>query len=206
MKNIVIKSILILALLFSFNNSYSQIGLQFNYIKPSGAMAYYFKPTFGMEIFSKLDDEDDNFVFGASLGFYSLKTRLDTFKTYAIKVENGVPSIHPGYEIYYDYFVMELGINSEYKFLLSKFTPLVGLGINANLYSFNYKQEIETFISEDAVGEGSFYLAITPIVGVRYELNSNWVVSAGFGKNIGIISKAELFSYWKSFANISYNF
>lgn len=198
--------IIILILLFAFNKSYSQFGVQFSYIKPTSTMGYYFKPTLGAEIFYKFNEEDNKFVLGVSLGFYPLNTRLDTFTNYTVKISNGSNSLIPGYKIYSKYYVVSFGLTSEYKFLLTKLTPLVGLDLNANINSYDYKEKIETLLDKESYNENSFDIAIIPRLGVRYEININWVISAGIGKSIGIVSEAGSLSYWKTYTNIIYFF
>ncbi|MFA6923378.1 MAG: hypothetical protein WC223_03900 [Bacteroidales bacterium] len=203
MKKKTIQIIFITTLSFYYNNASSQIGLQLSYIKPSGLYGYYFKPSLGTELFYKFHDYEEKFNMGLSLGFYKPKPRLDTFPDYNIQYSNGTYTLLPGYMIYKNYFFISIGIISEYKFLDTKLTPLVGLDVNVNMHNFDYENYIETAKDIGYSGE-QVEIAIVPRIGIKYELEKTWVFSAGIGKSMGYVSNNSKQSYWKPYISVCY--
>lgn len=100
---------------------------------------------------------------------------MDTIPIYGI-VSGYTTELLPGYQVIPVYISIPLGINTEYKILDKKFSPVIGLSV---LMHF------------DAYIE-------------HYEINDKKHLYFGLGKSMSIDTNTNLHSYWKIYLNLRF--
>lgn len=181
----------------------AQYGATYNYIKPSGSLGYYFKPASGVELNGIIGDIDEQFNMNTHLGYYSLSPTQSIFSTYARQYggSNGL-SFLPGYESWYSYQVISLGMGATYKFFDKKISPFAGLDLSVLLASYHRSYYIQTLISSDEQ-ENNTTIAIRPKIGVSIEVSDAIRVQAGIAQSIGkTYEVSETQVYWQPFISV----
>ena len=181
----------------------AQYGATYNYIKPSGSLGYYFKPASGVELNGIIGDIDEQFNVNTHFGYYSLSPTQSIFSTYARQYggSNGL-SFLPGYESWYSYQVISLGMGATYKFFDKKISPFAGLDLSFLLASYHRSYYIQTLISSDEQ-DNNTTIAIRPKIGVSIEVSDAIRVQAGIAQSIGkTYEVSETQVYWQPFISV----
>jgi len=181
----------------------AQYGATYNYIKPTGSLGYYFKPASGVELNGIVGDIDEQFNINTHLGYYSLSPTQSVFSTYARQYggSNGL-SFLPGYESWYSYQVISLGMGATYKFFDKKISPFAGLDLSILLASYHRSYYIQTLISSDEQ-DNNTTIAIRPKLGVSAEVSDVIRVQAGIAQSIGkTFEVSETQVYWQPFISV----
>jgi len=180
-----------------------RIGFQFSYIKPAGDLKYFFKPTVGIELFYRFcDPVDDRLQLSVALGYYRQKATMDSFPVYSISGS----TLHPGREVWSEYYVVPVGVNSEYNLLDASLSPIVGLDCYFYLASYTHYSDAVAYRSVYESGATSVTIAVVPKVGMLYQTGM-WMLGAGVGKSYGYTFKADgNHRYWKPYFNATYFF
>lgn len=180
-----------------------RIGFQLSYIKPAGDLKYFFKPTVGFELFYRFcDPVDDRLQLSVVLGFYRYKATMDSFPVYSISGS----TLHPGREVWSDYTVVPIGVNSEFNILDAPLSPIVGLDGYLYLASYTHYSDALAYRSVHESGATSVTVAVVPKVGMLYQTDM-WMLGAGVGKSYGYTFKSDgNHRYWKPYFNATYFF
>lgn len=181
----------------------AQYGATYNYIKPSGSFGYYFKPASGVEINGIIGDIDEQFNINTHIGYYSLSPTQSVFSTYARQYggSNGL-SFLPGYESWYSYQVISLGMGANYKFFDKKISPFAGLDLSVLLASYHRSYYIQTLISSEEENNNTTF-TIRPKIGVSFEASDVIRVQAGIAQSIGkTYEVSETQVYWQPFISV----
>lgn len=203
MKKFVLASMLVLFAAAMPTAVKAQYGATYNYIKPSGSFGYYFKPASGFEINGIIGDIDEQFNINTHIGYYSLSPTQSVFSTYARQYggSNGL-SFLPGYETWYSYQVLSLGMGASYKLIDKKLSPFVGLDFSVLLASYHRSYYIQTLISSDEQNNNTT-IAIRPKIGVSFEASDVIRLQAGIAQSIGkTYEVSETQVYWQPFISV----
>ncbi len=193
----------LLFIFLSFNKSYGQYEFNLGYMAPSGDISYLLKPAPSFEFVFHTGDVDSHYHFGFSLGYCSLSTTQDTFRTYAVGGPTG--GVLPGYEVIHKYEVVPIGMRNEFiLFPEKKLSPVLALDLVFNIISIDEDDYAETFIQSSETGDTYWSLAILPRFGAQYKLNDNIVFTAGFGRSMSFTGTVENDAYWKTYIGIKY--
>ena len=194
-------TIVLLFLTVSTIWAYAQFGVQVSYLKPSGMLGFVFKPTVNVEIIYGTNDIEDKFKIRATLGYYRLNTRQDTFTTYSYS-SFGSTTVYPGMEVFKNYSSITIGSGIEYRILDKPLSPEIG--IDANLYFVNYKYILHSyglFLDENKSQKG---FGIIPRIGASYMLNKKLLLSFSFGRSLYYLMEDKAQAYWKIASTLSY--
>ncbi|MCB0706854.1 MAG: hypothetical protein KDC34_16175 [Saprospiraceae bacterium] len=185
----------------------AQIGLQFNYIKPSQEFGFLFKPTVGIEGTYSTSYADDKHQFGGGIGFFAVHPRADTIPTsYVIQFDNnngGVGTFLPGFEIWEYYRVLSLNGTYTFKILDKPISPIIGFDISAHFTFYEYQRNTAGYSDLDATSGGLLFTGY-PKAGFQINIKDTYLITCAFGKSMGITEKYIPQSYWKGFVNLSY--
>ena len=173
---------------------------------PTGDFSYLMKPAPCFEITLKPGDMDNQYKPGMAIGYCSFTATQDTFRTYTLQTGGLGNYVLPGYKVYHKYSMGFIAITNEYSFLKRpKLSPFVGLDLYGYLMVYSDDYYAETFVQSSETNSSYIYIALIPRIGVQYKLNDLFLLSAGLGRNMPIVS-TEPAGYWKSYINVSYYF
>jgi len=143
-------------------------GLMFN---PSGDQGQYFKKKFTAEIMYMDQEFDERFRTRMGIGWVNLKSRLDTFPAYGLKITDTETTLLPGYQIYNKYNIMYLFAGMDWSFVMKeKFITYLGMDVLGGQLVSDEIYNIETFISEES--SGGYILG-----GLRFRLGGMYKIS-----------------------------
>ncbi len=191
------------------------VGLQGSYIAPLGDMKYILKPAAGIELKFTDGDMDKRLKLGFSVGFMGFKPTQDTFRIYGTQsggTYNGLQVngtlLQPGYEHIYNYRIGYVGICSDYKILKTKLSPTVGLDFYAYIADLNEDYAVEGQISVNGQyeNETTYAFSIMPKAGLSYELNDQFLLTTGCGRNMTFYASESLTAFWKTYIGVMYYF
>ncbi len=180
----------------------AQAGLQLSYMDPVGTAAYSLKRGMGAEFMYSANEIDSRWKFSGYLGFFSYKTTQDTFPLQGM-LYGQTTALLPGYEVISKYQSMSCGFGAVYKLLNKKLSPIIGMDGYLTFVSMSYHRYVETLIDETFSNEMQWQFAIFPKAGVSYQMNDNWLLNAGIGRNMGFGSTGSQ-AFWKSYISLQY--
>lgn len=188
---------LLIVFLLSLNLR-AQYGVSLNHINPKGNYAQVFKSTVGFEFVFRASEQDDQLRFGASIGYFKLTAKQDTFPVYAVSGGGGGTKLYSGYETFNNYFSIPIGINLDYQFLDRKLSPLVGIDFYSHFFSYDYTSEIEK-VDNVVAEESNVSIGYLPRIGLSYDHNEFVTFDIGIGRSSSIEKGYSPQGYWKSY-------
>ena len=204
MNRFIIISSLFLSIFLNSVNSFSQIGVAISYVMPRAELGVVMKPTAMYEISYQFTEPDEQFRFATSIGFINFKTREDTLNTYGFISGGGDQLIVSGYELYDNYISIPIHFKSDYRFLDTDLSPIIGLDANVFFNSYYYEQNIDKIISLTETGS-SVFLGLHLRAGVLYRIDDNFNVEFNLGKTATYENGDGNFRFWRMGLGITYN-
>jgi len=197
--------LLLLTLMLICGNyaAHAQLGIQLSYFKPGLPVGFVYKSNIGFEVCYNPDNEQDNrYKLGASIGFFCLKPRMDSFPTYSIDDEK----FFPAYEVFSRYYFIPFTITNDYKLLDKRFSPILGMDVYFHYSSFSFYRHdvVRTFLSEHR-GEEVAGFGLNPKLIFSYDYNETLTFYSGISKSIPL-RDAYVRSFWKVFASAQFYF
>lgn len=170
------KQFITMLFLFLAINAEAQIAVKGIYFNPTSDLGVTFKKRFTGEILYLQElDEDENFRGRAGLCYIPLKSRLDTFPSYAVRSGNGT-TVLPGYEIYKKYNMGFLFVGVDWAFL-NKEPYYVYIGCDAIGGGINVEYEASYQTYKDESFSGGYSMAgLRFRTGFQYDLNDHFAV------------------------------
>jgi hypothetical protein len=167
------KKIIILYLVLSYSNSFSQVGLKAIYVRPTGDLGMTMNATVSGELifkpFDRKFNEGSKWQPRVSIGFIKFSPRLASFPVVGI-ISSQSTTISPGTMSYSKYNAMYLSGGIDYMIKLgSSFFLYPGLDINFGGINQSYQSHYPLIADEGYTG-GSVYVGIRARVGAEYRI------------------------------------
>ncbi len=188
MRRLVVLFLLVLSL---SNELSSQVSLRLYHYRPTGReFGFTFKPTVSGELGFTFPFDEDHWVrFGASVTFLRMKTRMDTFPTYATVSGGSGPSVLPGAQVFQKYNLLKAFAGLDVAVVnKEKIKVYLGTDIIAGFASVEYTYTVETLIDEGYTG-GGVVIGLRGRLGCDYSLNDDFVLFATVNRSYFLIEE-----------------
>lgn len=185
-----------ISLLFAFlilcGEIFSQVSLRIYNYRPTGKeYGFVFKPTYSADLGFTFPLDEDNWVrFSASVTFLRMKTRMDTFPTYATVSGNGSgPSVLPGDQVFQKYNIIKAFAGIDAAIINhEKIKFYIGTDIIIGGTAVEYTYKVDGLVDEGYSG-GGILAGIRGRLGCDFVLNEDWVIFATTNRSYFIITE-----------------
>lgn len=186
------KLVLISVLLIVLSNDLSaQVSLRlFNYRPTGREYGFTFKPVYSGELGFTLPLDEDHWVrASASITYLRMRTRMDTFPTYATVSGGSGPSVLPGEQVFQKYDIVKIFAGIDVAVLnKEKIKFYIGTDVIAGGTSVEYTLTIPTLLEEGYSG-GGILMGIRGRLGCDFVINDDLVVFASANRSYFFISE-----------------